>query len=120
MNQGSRGRSPSLKRGRLTPDSERFELAGGEGGPVAVGGGAGGAGVEDAAEFQGAVPEDELRAFGGEVADADQPFRLQGGDDGAQVPVAGGEEGGFLGGGQFVGGAVAAAGFPGTPAGSSS
>jgi serine protease Do len=110
---GAKHGQPTAGSDALFPDAEFDELFGGGAGPVAVGGRAGGAGVEDAAGFEGAV-EDFFGAVGAlfsEGADANDPFGLEGGDDGAEVGIAGGFHGGGFGGGELVGGVIAAAVF---------
>lgn len=76
--------------------------------PAPVGGGAGGAGVQDAANRQATVTQRGSGPVGGELADADDPLRLAPSHQAAEGFVAGGKQVGLLGGWQFVGGAVAA------------
>lgn len=83
-------------------DAHRRELLFRRFGPAAVGVRAGGTGVEDgpdAFRVEAGVFEGGLRAFLGEFADADDPLGREVVDGGAQGVVAGGLEGGALGGG---------------------
>lgn len=88
---GRRGEIGGCERGWSDrPDSEGLELLSGDGVPVAIGGWASGAGMEDATDFGlGTVLE---RASFGETADANDPFWLEDFGDSLEVSVAGSEE----------------------------
>src|SRR5581483_5318608 len=91
------------------PDAEGAELGGGLAGPITVGQGRSRAGMEDLADLHRRTFGDQTGAVGGEFADADEPLGLKDLEDGAEMGVAGGGEQGRLGGGEFVGGAIAGA-----------
>ena len=70
------------------PEAEAAQLLFGLFGPALIGGGAGGAGMEDLANADRRVGKNRLGSLFGESADADDPFRLQNADDFAQMGVA--------------------------------
>ena len=91
-----------------SPSVLRDHLGGGLFGPASVGGGAGGTGVEDFSDADVHSTERLGGAFFGEAADGDEPLGLEDFHDAAEVRVARGHQRGGLGGGEFVGGAIAA------------
>src|SRR3954462_4797956 len=86
----------------LFPDAQRPKLFAGGAGPVFIGGVTGGAGMKNFSNLQWRICENEPGAFLRKVTDADQPFRLKNFDHAPQMFVAGGEDRGHAGGGQFV------------------
>ena len=77
-------------------------------GPASVGGGAGGAGVKDFSDADVDASKCFGGAFFGKAADGDEPFRFKDSHHAAQVRVARCHQRGGFGGGEFVGGSVAA------------
>lgn len=69
-----------------------MKLAGGDTGPIAIGGRAGGAGMKYAPKFHVAVRQCQLRALKSEIADSDHPFGLESGDHRSQMFIAGGKD----------------------------
>jgi hypothetical protein len=67
--------------------------------------------MQNPSQFQGTAWKDLLRSLQGEVANADEPFGLEGSNHLSQVPVAGSKQGGSFRGRQFIRGAIAAATF---------
>ncbi len=95
---------------RSRPDALRDQLSGGCAGPVAVGGWARRAGVQDFAESDPVrrceLFQNAFCAAQGEVSDADNPSGLKRRDHGLEVFVAGGEKLSSFLGGEFVRGEV--------------
>lgn len=93
------------------PDALFDELLGGLAGPVAIGEWAGGAGVEDAADFEASAEGvfGTLSAGLRKGTNAYDPFGIEGGDDFAEVGVAELFHGLGFAGGELVRGAVATA-----------
>ena len=96
---------------RRVPHAQFLKLARDPGLPIAVGRRAGRAGMQNPREFERARAADAGRSLRGKIPHANQPLGLQDGEAGSQVLVAGGEQGDFLRGGQFVRRAVAATAF---------
>ena len=92
----------------FSPNALVGQLGGGLFGPAAVGGGAGGAGVENFAN----ADVNAIKGFGctffGEAAHGDEPIGFKKFYDAAQVRIARGHQGRGLGGWQFVRRAIAA------------
>ena len=91
-----------------SPNALDGHLVGGLFGPASVGGGAGGAGVEDFSDADVHSTERLGGAFFGEAADGDEPFGFENFHYPAEMVVARGHQRRGFCGGKFVGGAVAA------------
>ena len=100
--------SPQNADSTFSPNALIDQLGGGLFGPSAVGGGAGGAGVENFAN----ADVNAIKGFGctffGEAAHGDEPIGFKKFYDAAQVRIARGHQGRGLGGWQFVRRAIAA------------
>ncbi len=92
----------------FSPNALVGQLGGGLFGPAAVGGGAGGAGVENFANADVNAIKGFGCAFLGKAAHGDEPFGFKNFHDAAQVGIARGHQRRGLGGGQFVRRAIAA------------
>ena len=110
QNQGGRNPKACWRGAGSTgsPNALLGHLGGGLFGPAAVGGGAGGAGVQDFADAHVQAGQCLGGAFLGKAAHGDEPLRLQDFHHAAQVRIAGGHQRRGLGGGQFVRGTIAA------------
>ena len=91
-----------------SPNVLRGHLGSGLFGPASIGGGAGGAGVEDFSDADVDAVQRLGGAFFGEAADGNEPFGFEDFHNAAQVGVTRGHQRSGLGGGEFIGGAVAA------------
>src|SRR5437868_6029558 len=88
------------------PHSHLLQLPLNDPGPVAIGGGIGRAGMQNASKSWCPGGKNLRGALKGKIANSDEPLRLKRADDRSQMRIARGEEGELLGGWEFVGCAV--------------
>src|SRR6185295_14966889 len=77
---------------RESPDAESFQLRRGLLRPIPVRGRTGRAWMENPADFRQSGAEDVPRALPGELADSDDPFRMEDFDNPPQVAITGVEK----------------------------
>src|SRR5437868_5265079 len=104
---------PSIRRSGssmffLFPDAQGPKLFAGGPGPIFVGGGTRGAGMQNLSNLRRRVWEERPGAFLRETPDSNQPFRLENFNHAAEMFIASGEDRSHAGGREFVGRDVAA------------